>query len=439
MLKTTRSQYKGIAIMLSFFLLMTFSCKKEPQDIGLNLVGNNPFNVEISDTTTLVAYSLLDDSIRTDETQYSLLGSIYDPVFGKTTASIYSQISMALVAPDFGTNPQCDSMILSIAYAGYYGDTLTPQTVKIYELADSLEYDTSYYAGQTVAYDPTLLAEYTFTPYPTDTVWIDSIAYAAHLRVPMNTILGNKILTASTDVLADNNTFKEYIKGIYMTTDPQYTPGSGAILYLNFYSTISKINIYYHNDSTDSLVYRVSISNTSLARFGNFNHYGYADAAPEFQNQLLNGDTTLGSQLLYLQSMGGVKTIIRFPYLLNWIKDQKIAINEAQLIIKNDDPESTFNPPSSLALFSITDEGKLGFLPDQFESALYYDGNYVSNGYRFRISRYIQDILINDINNNGLYMMISGASLNANRIILNGSGNTDGPLMLRLIYTRLND
>ncbi len=439
MLKTTGSPYKGIAVTILFLLLVTWSCKKEPQNIGLNLVGNTPLNAEYSDTTTVVAYSVLNDSIKTNETQYSLLGSMYDPVFGRITTSIYTQISMALAAPDFGPNPQCDSMTLFLAYAGYYGDTLSSQTVKIYQLTDSLVYDTSYYAFQTVAYDPTLLADYTFTPAPNDSVYIDSIAYPPQLQVPMNTILGNKILTASSDILADNNTFIQYIKGIYITADPVYTPGSGDILYLNFYSNVSKIYIYYHNDDTNSLVYRISVSNTALARFGNFNHYGYADATADFRNQVIDGDTALGNQLLFLQSMGGVRTVIKFPYLMSWVKNQKIAINDAQLVMKNHDPENALDPPGNLSLYAITSEGKLSFLPDQYESSLYYDGNYTNDGYRFRISLHIQDILTNDTLNNGLYLMIPGASINAQRVVIKGPADANNRLMLRLVYTRLNE
>jgi hypothetical protein len=426
-------------ILVVFLLLIVSSCKKEPQSIGLDLVGKNPLLVQYSDTTTIIAYSVLDDSIRTDGTQISLLGSIYDSVFGKTTASLYTQFSLAIVSPDFGTNAQCDSMILAISYAGYYGDTLTFQTVKVFELTDSLTSDTSYYSNQTITYDPTLLADYSFQPKPKDTVWIDGEPHNALFRIPMNTILGNKIIEAPSDVLASNKSFKEMFKGLYITMDPLMNPGTGAILYMNFYNSLSTIYLYYHNDENDSLLYRLSLNSTSLLRFGNFNHYGYAEATPEFRNQLLNGDTTLGNQLIYLQSMGGVKTKIRFPYLMNWVKDHKIAVNEAQLIIKNHEPASVLVPPSQLSLFNINDEGTIAVLPDQFESEQYFDGNYTNGTYRFRITRHMQDILNNEDPNNGLYLMISGASVNSTRVVLNGPQNAQDSLVLRLIYTIPNN
>jgi hypothetical protein len=150
------------------------------------------------------------------------------------------------------------------------------------------------------------------------------------------------------------------------------------------------------------------------------------------------GDTTLGNQKIYLQCMGGVKTKIFFPYLMNWVKDYKIALNEAQLVFKNNDPENSLTPPSNLSLFSITDEGKIDFLPDEYESELYFDGKYNNSSYRFRITRHLQDIL-NEIDpNNGLYLMIAGASLNAGRVVLNGPSNPQDSLRLRLVYTKPN-
>jgi hypothetical protein len=430
--------YRTTAVVLPFLLLIVIACKKEPQVIGLDLVGKNPLSVEFSDTTTVIAYSVLEDSVRTDRTTTTLLGSIYDMVFGKTSASVYTQIAMSVSAPDFGANPQCDSMTMVLSYVGYYGDTLTPQTVKIYELVDSLNIDTSYYSNQSLVYDPSLLSDFTFQPKPNDTVWIDEEPYKAQLRIPMNTTLGNKVLTTSTDVLASNSSFKTIFKGLYISADPVNTPGTGAILYMNFSSSYSTIYLYYHNDDSDSLVYRIAINSASLQRFGNYNHYGYADATAEFQNQLLLSDTTLGNQKIYLQCMAGVKTKIFFPYLMNWVKDNKIALNEAQLIFKNNDPENSLSPPSALSLFGINDEGKIEFLPDEYESELYFDGKYQNSSYRFRITRHLQDILNESDPNNGLYLMISGASLNAGRVVLNGPSNPLDSLKLRLVYTKPN-
>ena len=64
--------------------------------MGVQPAGDK-LNVVYIDTCTLVAYTVKDDSIRTDNTVYNLLGSNNDPVFGKNTASFYSQVLLSQI------------------------------------------------------------------------------------------------------------------------------------------------------------------------------------------------------------------------------------------------------------------------------------------------------------------------------------------------------
>ncbi len=428
-------------IYLIFFtitmVLILSSCNKKPEALGLDLVDNNPLGVEFSDTISIVAFSVFEDSARTDELSTVLLGSIFDPVFGITTANIYSQLSLTTLTPDFGTNPQCDSMVLAIDYSGYYGDTLTELTFKIFEVVEEINFDSAYYSINNLEIDQTELANYTTAPRPNDSVYIDSVPLAPHLKIPMNTILGDKILSAPQASLEDNVVFKEFINGIYISTDPVTMPGDGSILYLSFFSSISHMELHFHNDDEDSLVYYLSINNIANARFGNYNHYEYADGAPEFKAQI-NGDTALGQQLVYCQAMAGIKTKVTFPHIMEWVKDEKIAINEAQLIFHNNDPQNILLPPESLSLLKINDDGSVDFLADQFQGDYYFDGIYTDERYRFRITQYLQKVLNGDQPNNGIYLLVPGASLKANRVVLNGFETPSKQITLELIYTRLN-
>ncbi|HPT04584.1 MAG TPA: DUF4270 family protein, partial [Bacteroidales bacterium] len=135
--------------VIVLFSSLFFSCQKEPDKLGLGItpVGDR-LNLRYCDTSTVIAYSVYDDSVRTDQVSPTLLGSIYDPVFGKTVASIYTQLSLSEYDYDFGTQPILDSLVLQLQYKGYYGDTTTPMTVKIYEMADTLSLDSVYYYNQ---------------------------------------------------------------------------------------------------------------------------------------------------------------------------------------------------------------------------------------------------------------------------------------------------
>ncbi len=437
-LKTSKSDYILTAIGFILFISFFLSCKKDPQTIGVDLIENNPLEVVFCDTVTVVAYPELEDSIRTDETSTGLLGSLYDPVFGKTSAAIFTQISLSTTNPDFGTNPQCDSLVFSLQYAGYYGDTTTIQTIRIYEITESMDIDTTYYSFQSVAYDPVELASYSFAPHPSDSILIDTVKYEPQLRFTMGPEMGNIILSAPATALDSNSSFREYFKGLAIIPDDvALSPGQGALLYFNFYAAISRIILYYHNDEEDSLAYRIALNSTANARFAHFDHFGYDQASDPFRQQVILGDSILGKDLVYLQSMAGVKVKIEFPYLSSLVLENNIAINEAQLILYNQDPDGLYPAPARLALYGQNDS-TLFYLDDQAEDDTYFDGNYNEPRYRFRINRYIQQVLLGEESNIGLYLFTPGASINASRVILYGSGTSTDKITLRLIYSKPN-
>jgi hypothetical protein len=81
--------------------------------------------------------------------------------------------------------------------------------------------------------------------------------------------------------------------------------------------------------------------------------------------------------------------------------------------------------------------GHKGILADYFdEGTTFFDGVYnsTSKTYRFRISRYLQQLLNDKVGDYGLSLQNSA---NAPRLILNGSSTTTGKIKLQLIYTRL--
>jgi len=162
--------------ILAFLVILVFvvsSCKKDPYQVGINLLPpSDTLNVKTSDTASFVAYSVLQDSVRTDETTLSLLGSLMDPVYGSTTAGLYMQYRLSAEAPDFGTNPGLDSIVLMLPYGTIYGDTNALQTLKVYEISKDFYYDSVYYSNQSVETYGIPLANYTFKPARYDTLTI---------------------------------------------------------------------------------------------------------------------------------------------------------------------------------------------------------------------------------------------------------------------------
>jgi hypothetical protein len=254
--------------------------------------------------------------------------------------------------------------------------------------------------------------------------------------------LGNKILQLPDSELDSNTNFKEAFKGLFITA--QTTATGGAISYFNLPTTSTRLSIYYSNDTDDSLRYDFYITSTE-ARFNRYQHFGYQDASQAFKSQVLDRDTLLGQQNLYVQAMGGIKTKLRFPNLVAMKKatGENLIINEAKLIFSssNNDDES-FSPPSQVALLKDDGAGGYEVLPDQYEGDAYFGGLYKKSvkEYQFRITRYVQDMVLNgeERDDFGLYMIVYGASAKADRWVFNGINpiaDTLKPLRLELTYS----
>ena len=78
------------------FLSMAISSCESDSDPNAGIIGSeDSLQLRFNDTTTLVAFIEKDDTLRSDGTERVLLGSYYDPIFGKTSSSFYSSFTMA--------------------------------------------------------------------------------------------------------------------------------------------------------------------------------------------------------------------------------------------------------------------------------------------------------------------------------------------------------
>ncbi len=395
---------------------------------------------ERMDTATIIAYSVLEDSLKTNYTSLNLLGSTFDPVFGRTDASFYTQFLLSSVNVDFGPNPVVDSLVMYLGYNGYYGDTTVPLTLRVYEVDENMYIDSVYYSNQVTQTKGVELAHMTFYPRPKDSVMIDTIKVGPLLKVKLSDIskdFANKLLNAPKEVMASNAEFIKYMKGLQVKVDP--VSYRGSMLYFNLTGSLSALNMYYHNDSVDSLRFPYIVNEYST-RYNYFGHSSYLLADPNFRKQLIYKDTALGNQLLYLQTMGGVRVKFKFPYLKNWSKDKKIAINEAKLILPNKETDGEWEAPAKLVLLANTSDGKLSQMTDELEGATYFGGSYISasHEYQFRVSRYVQALVNHSMDDYGLSLLISGSAVRANRLLLNGPKNLERPVRLQIKYSYSN-
>lgn len=395
-----------------------------------------------TDTIQITAYSIPEDSVDTYKMPYALIGSMYDPIFGVTTATFYSQIRLSKSSTRFGTAPVFDSAYLYLPYLGSYGDTISNMTFTVYQLTESM-LDSSYYSNATLPYDEAKpLGQITFQPKPNDSAYYDGEKQGTILRIPITNNFGDAIFSITdTTYLNDNTKFVEKFYGICIVATPQTTSGKGCILNFSLSSGLSELKMYYHNtDDTTSYSFYL---NTSAKSFNNYNHNNYAEAIPNLREQIVNHNISPGQQFLFAQGLGGVKIKIEFPGLNKWADSQKTVINDAQLIFGNASVSDIFSAPGQITLRGVGEAGTTS--PDKIidESSIgagHFDGFYneSANSYRFRLTRYIQQVIIGKANDNGLHLIIPGSSYYGARLVLNGTSSIKPDLKLYVRYTKVD-
>jgi len=431
-----------ISIMLGFQ-----GCKKDINSIGLNLK-DDLLNATFTDTVTLTAYSVIEDTLNTTGLVFNYLGCLNDNIFGTTTSCIYTQFVPSGNNVNFGESPELDSIVLTLRYTGgFYGDTLNPFTISVYELSESILADKIYYQHHTVAHEGnnlTYSTNFTLYPKPNTKVKIDTLL-EAHVRIRLNNDLGNRFLQHAKE-LATEDDFKKFFKGLYISAKP--FRNGGCLVNFSLINALSGIQLYY-KDNGKTKQFPFVINNTATVRFNNYEHnYNAGDfhfAAQIDSTKSVNERAMLGKEKLYVQAMGGIKTRIEFPNIeaFNEIHDGKIVINKAELVITNIGENLEKYPnPARLGIQAVKKtSGELVTILDALTgNSNYFGGSYDDKRkeYRFRITRYIQNIIQKKNYEPFIYLVTEGAAAYANRLVLKGTGTdtTDvSRLRLEVYYT----
>ena len=420
------------------------SCKKQPQQIGESLQPNSSnIQVAFSGNQDIVAEVQRIDSISTKSASLSLVGDLNDPHFGNSNISFYTQIGLTSNSLQWEDGATTDSIVMQVLYSGYYGDTLTPLTLKIHEVTQDMAGDSAIYYSNTSYEVGEEWANYTFTPRPKTKTFIngaDTIGYNI-LQIPVNVALGDKLMQSD---FASNTDFMNYFKGLRFSCEP--AAGTGSICYFNLLNTKSYLRIYYHNDY-DTTFCDFNISDKYI-RFNHFDHDYSAAQAP-----IIFNDTA--TEYLYAQSTAGVRTRLVFPNLAQWAKElnTNVLVNEAKLILTgaNDmingvvNDTAIFKQPAQLVVVKANEDGSYGILPDQLVGTNYFGGYYDSKTDQvwFRISEYVQDLILAgpDAENYGLYIYTYAGAYNATRWIFHGPNSPidEYKIKLELIYSRIDD
>ncbi len=414
------------------------NCKK-PEDIGLNtLPAGDLLYTDFSDTATILSTTIREDSLRADELSRVLFGSVRDADFGLTNAGYFGQILLSstpnLIADSVNHTWAADSLVLSLAYTGSYGDTTIQQYVHVYRMTEDMYVDSAYYSNKTFLTDPNDL-EYYGTPYtirPLTPVVVGTDTNAApQLRIRLKDALMNEIFDKNSEPeFAGNDNWKAYFKGIHIAVDPVAGNG-GAFMYFSPISAYTKMTLYYHIDDTISKSYSFTLSGGARV-----NHTVHDFTGSPAETQL--NDQSTQFDVNYLQSLAGLKTTVSFPNLKHFTDSGSILINKAELVITVlSDTTSSKPVPVSVLLLAKNESGTYDFPIDYFERSYGGTLNSTDRTYTFGITRTIQRIINGTLTDNGFSLNILGSMVAGNSTIIGSGKAGNSQMKLRLYYTKL--
>jgi hypothetical protein len=465
------------------------SCHKNDSPIGITLLPQSDLiGASYAEFIPDIAYTTYRHNdytvLSTHLSNSSLLGSLNDPIFGRTDASIYCSFETiftpgVLGEITFPAPPTLDSAVLVLSYnyqpgtsTIFVGDTMDPLTLDIYPLQYNLSPDTNYYSTGNNYYFTGGNGSYIKEPLPYNAN--KSLIYGGHginftphvnwyaplkkdtnvyglpqLRVRLSDEFGEGIFPSCIN---DNTKFQQYFKGMFITTKnsilPQ--PSYGSIFFVYLTGGNSHIDFYYHFADPrypgNQQPAQFNCDGGTCNRFSYFKH-DFTIASSDLQNQLsAQYDTTRvnAANNLYVQGCAGVGTVLKFPNLLSWIKNKpyNITINKAELVIKTDRSNTnfynltTYPLPGRLYLEGDTLGGPRGLIEDPYNFGGYYD--LTNNEYLIEIPNTVSMLVNGKTTGTKFYLSEYNSALFQERLVIGGNSTTTPyPVKLRLWYTNL--
>lgn len=424
---------KNFKHIVSFIFLLTlvYSCKKED-----NLLGNTALKSDFLmdsegvDTFNLQSSMFLEDSLISSNLSSVLLGSYVDPIFGEFNSEFYTQFQLSGLSPSFGdlSTIKIDSVVLGLEYNGYYGG-LDQQVFEVYELKQDLFLDSVYYSFQTKdVYETNLMnvEKSQIQPDPINQSVIAGLKVDPQLRLHLDTSFARRILNMSgsnPDIFSSNEKFRSYFKGLNIrVNNSNQSVGKGGVFYFNLNDPLSKLTIYY-SQSGIKKTFDLLINNECA----DFNHIKINNPS-KITDAILN--PALTEEEVYLQAN---KTRVHYTFnTINQIpKNAIIHSAKLELPVSYESFDNFY--PSSELVASTKLKSSDNYFYSINQSATYSD---FSKSYVFDLRDYVQLVVNNKIENNGVYLNSKKMLTSSERIVLNGTKtiNKKQP-KLNIIYT----
>ncbi|WP_297515221.1 DUF4270 domain-containing protein [Flavobacterium sp.] len=501
-------------------LVTLVSCDKDFTNVGIDLVGEDHYGLDQT-YFDVMAYNQNTGAVQANDMAVNSLGYYNNPVFGKTKASIVTQLELAATNPIFYANDiTIDSVYMHVPYfatltdvdettgdpiyrldsilpAHQAGATLPKIKLSVYESGYAIQdFDPSSGLQQPQYYYSNQLAEFegnlanggqrintdntnADTPATTDFSQNDQFVFrdkelkivrpsgtvkerlAPGIYLNLNkTFFENKIINAPSGVLLNNNTFRNYFRGLLFKAEAASGfENQGAMARLNF--SRGTITILYKDFASSSGTEKVR--KKMVLNFGprtiNFFETDYV-------NPISTPDVVNGDQRLYLKGGQGSMAVLNLfnptdnisfdvngnevntpngisdelDRLRNPADGKKWLVNEANLVFHIDKDQMQLPTdingkkapePNRILLYDLNNNRPLvDYSADLSTSASVKNNKFVHGGiiskdsdgrgefYKIRLTRHIQNLIYNDSTNVRLGLVVTENINNVNRAFL---------------------
>ena len=469
--------------LFSLFLgSIAVGCNSDADDLGLQFFENNEAQGEQA-AYDLVAYNVNNnDVVRSDS--YSLkkatLGVFSENQFGMQKSAYVTQVRLSKYAPDFGTNPVVDSVVLEIKpqydattkavtttnvthegqaakqtltkyEAVKYGNPAATMNIDVHEITTDLgAVGTEMLSNSTVATSGVPLGTKAFS----GNVYAVSInktsdntvilTREAGVRIKLDKVhFQTKIANKSgATELSNESNFINYFKGLKISVQEN----DGYLI--NFAPDQVTMTMYYtYGDASDRKegTYSFNLASPNV----HFSQISY-NRSTIFNNVMAGIDRTNGDPLLYMQGMGGPGAGIKIPEnaieaLKTLRRDRRAAIVSAKIRLYTDTSvwNNSYTKPDN---FLVKKEGETDFIADI--KAMLYNNNfklvtaYATNAnpsyYDVNITKTVKDIVEQGQEAKDIILNIGSYLTNYNGALVSEDYNTNVYSPNRAVFVGTN-
>lgn len=434
-------------LLAGIIALVAFSCNDDENSIGFTLQPTGDKIDVKSQVFDIPSQTVFLDSmfIKTDT---AFLGQYTTPELGTTKADFMAQVNCTKSFAWPTDITKMDSVILKLYYKGFFGDSLAPMNVVVYELNNKQSNQKKNYYTNTNVADfcdmKTVLGQKAFVA--ADVLVSDSLKSTTSYDGPYISIrLDDKLIKRfynnyNAANFASTEAFTNFFKGLYVTTNF----GDGTILYIDDIYMQFCYTQPYSSDRSDSLVARSATFATSKEVVLN-NRVKHTKLKENFSNT---------DSVTLIKSPIGAITKVSIP--VKAIRDStgNNELNTVELTLTADNPSSekymSYLPPYKLLLLKESELIKFFENEELYNSEDSYVATYSSTNQTYTFKNIAKLLSYSDKDVQDMYLVPvtvnfnSAATLATNvkpmftpsAVRLKKSTCANRPLRLNLIYSK---